>query len=260
MFYETERSFDGYLKYLEGKDLQYPPHLHKSFEFIAVTGGTLRVRIGKDVYDTAAGDAVLVFPDCVHSMESVEHNRHSLLIFAPEYVRAFVPFCLDHVPENCLFHPPEQLVRSIMETRNTDSVLHIKSVLYTLLDCFDSSAVYRKRIPEREALLLRIFDYVGKNYAGDCTLKALSEALSYHYVYLSRYFSDHVGMTFSEYVSNYRITESCSRLANSTDSVMQIALECGFDSLRSYNRRFRQQMGLTPGEYRRRFLEKLEKS
>ena len=231
--------------------------MHSAFEYIAATKGLLKIRVDGVLYEIKPGEAVLVFPEQIHSFESSEHACHRLVIFAPEYIKAFMPLCRDHVPQSSLFRPSEALF-SAMETVSSDSgILRIKSILYLLADEFDSAAHYQKRHADEEKLLLRIFDFVGEHYSGVCTLKALSEALSYHYVYLSRYFSERTGISFSAYVGSYRIGESCYLLTNSDKSVTQIAFECGFDSLHTFHRHFKAGTGTTPMEYRSRYLSQM---
>ena len=43
-------------------------------------------------------------------------------------------------------------------------------------------------------------------------------------------------------------------------SITEAAMEAGFQSIRTFNRVFSSQNGITPGEYRRAVLEELERS
>ena len=117
---------------------------------------------------------------------------------------------------------------------------------------FDRGRTYAEGREESEGLLAKIFHFVESNYEGACTLDALAAHTSYHYVYLSRYFKRCVGMSFTEYVNRYRINEAGYLLKNTEATVISIALDCGFDSLRSFNRNFKRVMGMTPVEYRGR--------
>lgn len=251
MFYEAQHSLGAVGLHTDnGRDFRFPPHLHESFEMIAVTEGRMRVRVGNTVCELGPGDGALVFPNQVHSLETVEHSRHYLWIFRTDFVKAFVPFCRDHTPQSPLFRPSEDLLSRLLALKEEDGIYRIKSVLYALVDEFSAAAVWCERVKDREALLLRIFDYVNRHYGEECTLKSLSGELAYHYAYLSRYFMESTGTSFTDYVNATRIGESCYRLINTDDSVTKIALECGFESLRSFHRNFKERMGQTPVEYR----------
>ena len=96
-----------------------------------------------------------------------------------------------------------------------------------------------------------MINFVEENYAHDSSLRALSEATSHHYVYLSRYFKSYTGISFIDYVNSYRVNEACYLIENSHGSILEIAYECGFDSLRNFNRVFKKIKGLTPTEYKK---------
>ena len=132
-------------------------------------------------------------------------------------------------------------------------------MLYSLCGEFDKGAAYyAKRKKESDGLLPRIFHFVESNYGADCSLSALSSDTSYNYVYLSRYFKERTGIPYTEYVNRYRINQACYFIGNTEKNMLNIAFECGFDSLRSFNRNFARIMGITPGEYRRSTHPRLE--
>lgn len=262
MFYESKHSVvSGELAVnFVNEDFRFPMHLHKAFELIAVTEGEMTVCVDKQSYTVNAGEAVWVFPHQVHSMETVRHSKNFCLIFAPEHIKAFVPFCLNHIPKRSVFKPSAELWQKLKQLKKVDSTLQIKSALYSLAYEFDREAEYSPRSPEIETLLYRIFDFIHNNYTGKCDLHTLSDALSYQYNYLSRYFADRTGMSFTQYVQSYRLSESCYKLTNSNASITQIAMECGFESLRSFHRNFSAKMGMTPGQYRKKHLREMTKT
>ncbi|MCQ2385520.1 MAG: AraC family transcriptional regulator [Clostridia bacterium] len=259
MFYEAVHSLsEGYLRVFEGENLTFPSHLHQAFECIAVTDGEMKVKVGKEWYTLGKGDAVLVFPNQVHELLTERYGRFVLTIFSPHLVRAYISLCADRVPVSNLFHPTDGLLDGLKHLCDADSVMRIKSVLYALTDEFHKEACYIDGSADNELLLLRIFTYVRQNYGKECTLKSVSMELSYHYAYLSRYFSRKTGLTFSGYVNRFRVGESCYLLTNSRDSVTDVAMTCGFNSLRSFNRNFLSVMGITPRKYRSEYLKKTE--
>ncbi len=132
----------------------------------------------------------------------------------------------------------------------------VERILYTICGTFDHTAQYRTAGSNTELLLYRIFLFVEENYHADASLAALSHTLGYDYAYLSKYFHGAAGMTYNEYLRQYRISRACYLLENEKMTILAIAVECGFGSLRSMNRQFRVQMGQTPTEYRRTWRNK----
>ena len=74
----------------------------------------------------------------------------------------------------------------------------------------------------------------------------------YMTIHGTKYFRQKVGTSFTAYVNDYRISEVCCRLDDTDDSILKISADCGFASLRTMNRNFLRQTGITPAEYRKR--------
>jgi AraC-like DNA-binding protein len=66
-----------------------------------------------------------------------------------------------------------------------------------------------------------------------------------------RFFKANTGKTLVEYLHELRVGEACRQLLETDRPVSEIALDCGFNNLSNFNRRFRELKGMTPREYRR---------
>jgi AraC-like DNA-binding protein len=66
----------------------------------------------------------------------------------------------------------------------------------------------------------------------------------------SRQFKQHSGKTFSEFVNQVRLQAACRELAETDDSVLEIALACGFTQISFFNRLFRRVYRCSPTRYR----------
>lgn len=251
MFYESKNSQHPDLVRTEsGTDFHFPPHLHGSFELITVTEGEMTVTVDKIQYVLHPGEALLIFPNQVHALATPSHSRHFLCIFSPRLVQAYSKVFLTKIPVSNLFRPEPFYLTKLHTLQNGESFLVIKGLLYSLCAAFDSTAVYREQTSGAENLLIRLFRFVEQNYQKECTLTALARDVSYHPAYLSRYFKACTGITFTQYVQQHRVNEACSLLQETDKTVLQIAYDCGFDSLRSFNRNFQKITGLSPSEYR----------
>ncbi len=64
---------------------------------------------------------------------------------------------------------------------------------------------------------------------------------------------------FNQMLNRYRIAHACQLLEskNSSQSVLDISLECGFASLGPFNRAFKAAMGMTPSVYRAKKMSEL---
>lgn len=250
MFYESKNSLHNSLfKIEEGRDFHFPPHLHEGFELITVKSGEMRVKVDESDYLLTPGKAVLVFPNQLHSLCTEAHSEHLLCIFSPGYVKAYGNVYLKSLPKSNLFSLAP-FYFELLSRKEERSPLQIKGLLYSLCAEFDRGAQYLERESGENGLLVRIFRFVETNFAKECSLFSLARELSYHQGYLSRYFKKQTGLRFSDYVMRYRINEGAYLLTNTPKKILDVAMEAGFDSLRSFNRNFKAVTGKTPNEYR----------
>jgi len=71
----------------------------------------------------------------------------------------------------------------------------------------------------------------------------------YHFL---RTFRTITSITPHQYVLRLRLHRAAKRLRQGHEPVSTIALDCGFDDLSTFNRRFRRVMAVSPGQYRLR--------
>jgi AraC-like DNA-binding protein len=96
----------------------------------------------------------------------------------------------------------------------------------------------------------RALDYVNENYMDDVTLDSLAAYAGFSRYTLSRMFRQHTGQTFTQYLNKRRVTMAEELLASTKVPVTQVALQCGFNSIATFNRVFRDVRGCTPTQYR----------
>lgn len=253
MFYEFHHSASAdYFSIETGEDLTFPAHIHSSFELVTLQSGSMKVFVGGREYILTPGRGVLIFPNQIHSFATMRHSKHRLCIFSPSLVSAFSASRDGMVPTEALVDLPAAVIEQLFSLSPESNTNRIKGALYTVCGLLDERTAYVKAdAGDEKNLLYEIFSYIDTHLAEDCSLESLSAALSYSYTYLSKYFKQSVGQSYNSYVNQHRVREVCSRLCNTSDSILKISEECGFRSLRSMNRNFKEQTGVTPAEYRK---------
>jgi AraC-like DNA-binding protein len=95
--------------------------------------------------------------------------------------------------------------------------------------------------------------YAEENFAeADLSLQTLGDEWGYHPKYLSDAFKKRMGIGFSVYVKNLRIKHAVFLMDHGVESVKNVAFLCGFRDPLYFSKVFREDMGISPSEYRKR--------
>lgn len=92
--------------------------------------------------------------------------------------------------------------------------------------------------------------YIDEHFDEPITLEMLSKKFCISPYYFHRLFSALVGKSLAAYIRDRRVLYACRQLCNTEKSILDIALDCGFDSPQSFSRTFRNIQGVSPSEYR----------
>ncbi|WP_158082005.1 helix-turn-helix domain-containing protein [Paenibacillus ferrarius] len=85
----------------------------------------------------------------------------------------------------------------------------------------------------------------------DFSVQKIAEHFSLSLSYLSRYYKEQTGRTVMEYLKEVRIEQAKRLLRHTNSSVKEIVQQIGYYDVSSFIRTFKQQVGITPGEYRK---------
>ncbi|MCX6577039.1 MAG: helix-turn-helix transcriptional regulator [Candidatus Aminicenantes bacterium] len=112
--------------------------------------------------------------------------------------------------------------------------------------------------PENAALhktrLLELMEREKSFLDPEITLPKLAQALEIPVAHLSRVINDLFGRNFYEFINHYRVEDAKRRLAMpdaGREKLITVALDCGFNSVATFNRVFKELAGRTPSEYRK---------
>ncbi len=249
MFYQYNHlGSPDYVKIERGENFSFPSHLHQCFEIIIILSGQMKITVDGKIFVLEKNEALLIFPNQIHELESTK-SEHILCIFSPRLVQAYTTKVTGKIPRNNKFFPDRYLINALKSLDVLSSSAEKKGVLYSLCGQFDKMSEYVEKKADSEKLLYKIFSFVEDNFSGDCSLSNLSDRIGYDYSYLSRYFKKTIGISFNSYVTHYRLSHACYLMENTEQSILQCAYNSGFDSLRNFNRCFKEYLGITPTQY-----------
>lgn len=101
-------------------------------------------------------------------------------------------------------------------------------------------------------VILPVLMNLQANLGGDLSLHALAAIAGLSPFHFHRVFRESVGETVKDYTLRLRLERAAFRLLLHDEKVLDIALDCGFQSHETFTRAFRRRFGMTPSDYRSR--------
>lgn len=238
-------------------NLAFPDHLHAQMELVLPANGFVRARVGGEELYVEPGMAMVVFPDQVHGYSESTPNDGALLIFPPSLVTEpqldFASLC-----PNCsavrLTRPDEcYAVRRLIEEVSRQPLdlpvclALLRLLMVNLIPRLELRSV--KGLPVSD-LLYRALKYISRHATQPITIRSTAHALGVNVYYLSHIMNEKLQMGFHEYLVTLRLDQTSQLLRTTALSVSEVADQCGFGSLRTFDRQFLRVYGMTPRAYR----------
>lgn len=247
MMYEKEWENPNY-KFLsyDVDNLNWNIHYHESFEICFIIDGEINITIDTVLYNLKQNDSVIIFPRQFHSYETEKSSKMRVITFMPDLIPEFTNRYQNMLPEK----NDIKEISNFKKYFDAKNIFEQKGLLYSIFGILVESTNFKEAANNEESqLLIKILRYIEKNFKTPCLLQTAAEELSYGYSYLSRTFKKRMGISYTEYLNKYRINRALYMLSNQNHvQIQQIAEECGYDSLCSFNRNFKHFTGRTPRE------------
>ena len=259
----------------------YKAHWHSYGEILLVGPDMPNIYcVGRNTYELEPDDVVLVWPMEMHSITDAD-RANSLVV---QFSNAFINSLFDlrrimHLYSNlhvirAQTHPElaQKLKEIICKMKNlffsgrSDREIRccmlLMEFMLTLLD-------YRKELaPELKVedqygysddvlkRLMSVTDYIkNKLTADDLSQAAMAEMAGISKDYFSRIFKNVTGMNYNKWLNTIRLEKASELLTEEGHTLTEIAMLSGFQSIPSFNRVFREEKGMAPGEYRALFVK-----
>ena len=135
----------------------------------------------------------------------------------------------------------------------TQSPEKIHKHILEILEYISVYAEENKTEDGSDELFKNIMKYVNYNYTNPMlSLEAMSSHFDIAKSNISVMFKKKLGIGFHEYISGLRIKKAKAALVNTKYKIEDICEMCGFSSTKTFFRVFKNEEGITPGEYRKR--------
>ena len=258
-------------------EFDFPLHYHEELElnFIRNAKGARRV-IGDHIGEIDSPELVLVGSNLphvwqTHKCKSKEIKEITIQfhkdLFDDKFLRrnqlSFIRNMLEKSARGILFSP--QTIRQIMprltilsQKQGFDSVLELLSILHDLsisrnMHILSDATFSHAELSYSSRRISKAFEYMNLNFQKSISLNEVSKLVNMTDVSFSRFFKIRTGITFIDSLLELRLGHASRLLIDTTQSVAEVAYNCGFNNISNFNRLFKKKKGCTPKEFRENY-------
>ncbi|MBW7452973.1 helix-turn-helix domain-containing protein [Paenibacillus sepulcri] len=250
-------------------------HWHADVEFILVFEGPIQMGINTESRLLEAGDMAICISNDIHYFVTKKSSSTLVIKFLPELIDGSGSWQKHHfVPpfiqkkfvdkknglKSRVYEDILELFRALVHERQRQNdyfTIVMKGKLLELCGMFlrhlpkeeSESALARSSSGIR--LVQAAVEYMEQNYMHSISLDDISKTLNVSPHYFSRIFNKTIGMNLKTYQNQLRLNKAESMILTENAAITDIAYECGFNSIRTFNRCFRLVKGYTPTDLRK---------
>ncbi len=245
-------------------------HWHHNYEICQVLDNRMRFLINGVPVEAKAGDLVVIEENVVHQfLASYGKANVRIIQFSPKILlEAAIPVkgCRIHIPAEEMAEIPgfAQQLQALLDaienegnvSNNEDNYYQkcLVSALYCLLVRHFSEERINKERTGSQKDFQQILEYVNTHYEENINVKILAEHFFMYRGRVSALFMKYSNMSLNEYISSVRIKRA-NELIEQGSSIIEAALQSGFQNVRTFNRIYKKTMGITPIEYKKILLK-----
>ncbi|MGN0375666.1 MAG: helix-turn-helix domain-containing protein [Butyrivibrio sp.] len=256
-----------------------PIHWHNEMEIIYIKKGKGTVILDFESHYVESGDIIVVIPGQTHGISQLKpySMEYENIIFNTDMLIAkysdgvdtsyFIPLltgnvlfnhiiskdephyaniagCLDRADRLCSHNFPKGYEMAIKG--------YLFEFFYELYGITDEYTGEKTDSSKNLDKIKEVIKYTEKNYRKPISIDEIAAVCNFSSSHFMKYFKKIMGTSFIDYLNDYRLSMASRLLLSSSDSILEIAAECGYENLSYFNRLFKKKYGLTPSAYRSR--------
>lgn len=261
-------------EYTEVARSYVPMHWHGALELIYILSGELTVETEQHRWQLHAGQCIFVSPYVLHSTISLSGSTALLLQIPTEKLGDFAPetrsrqFIWDAEMTNptmtASIERVKQKLLQMQHTASSDSPfrdIHMASLLleitYLLYEEFSrpvTEGSFSRREKNRQRLLA-VMAYTEAHYRENIALNDAAATLHMHPNSFCRFFKENTGMTYLNYLNEYRLSQVYEDLVTTDVALHEILEKHGFTNYKLFRHMFAERFHTTPGRMREELRE-----
>jgi len=271
--HRQQGTFDFPVEYyhIEPSHIRYqmPYHWHPEYEIIRILEGTFQLTLDDKTFVANKGDILFLQDGTLHG-GIPENCIYECLVFNMNILLKENNICSKFL-QRVIRHEitiQQQLPGNLSGIKNTiDNLFLVMSekktgyefltqgYLYQLLGLLVGQHLYtvnisETRISQQHVMVFkRVLSYIENNYSKHISLEDLSKISGMNPKYFCRFFREMSYHTPIEYLNYFRIECACEQLSTTNNTIIEVALNCGFNDISYFIKTFRKYKGITPKQY-----------
>ncbi len=105
--------------------------------------------------------------------------------------------------------------------------------------------------------LAKVKAFVEKSYNQPISLECAAAIAGLEPKYFSTYFRKKTGICFRDWLADYRIQQAKMHMQSQNMTITQVSFASGFRDLRTFERTFKGQTGITPSQYKTKIQQSI---
>ncbi len=237
----------------ERNNLDFPAHLHEEIELGYIEKGSVVLILDENKYQLNEGNFFVVFPNQIHSYEKSKNIKAKIIIFSHDLIIDHKNLFFSKIPQTPVINESDngKKIIHLMFDIITDNLNVLKGFLNSIFWILMDEVKFKDINKYNVSTLKNILIYCSEHFYEGISISDVAENLHISRYHISHIFKQKLNVTFSEYITRKRISYACNLLCNKNLSIIDVAYQSGFNSLRSFNRNFFKHMHTSPKEYRK---------
>jgi AraC-like DNA-binding protein/ligand-binding sensor protein len=137
----------------------------------------------------------------------------------------------------------------VVSEKQLEAIIYLLETFAARISKYAATKVL-EAVDGEPAVVTRARRFIQERFAEPFTMPDAARYVQMSPSSFSKLFKKALGLTFTQYLTRFRVEKSKSMLVNPAESIRQIAFQSGFDSISQFNRSFRQYAEMSPTEYR----------
>ncbi len=224
---------------------------HHDYMFLYVERGEALIKIGNKEMMLGSNSLIIVPPNISYSFDLLYGSHTRWIHFVGSALLDRFGININHVYKIKEPLTIVRLLRQCLETINENSP--IKESLLSIYAAELFAAIAENGKVYDKSGINRVLKAMQESVASTVSIGEYAEIAGYSQKIFTKKFKEVTGLNPKEYIINLRMERIAEEIKKSSMSIIDIALNSGFNNYEYFVKMFKKKMGLTPSQYRKSF-------